>query len=127
MKLKYKLFVSYLSLIAVISVVLFLQSSQINFVDHTIRTRIGKNTQAVIDLSIQQQILETVYDRYLLFHSSSPGHARYKQNLLTAVSDYKTNWSRYTNYSEVDSFEMYWPVRMFITRYNLPSNPDRIE
>ena len=125
MKLKVKLFLSYLTLIALISVVLFIQSSQISFVDHTVRTRIGKNTQAVIDLSIQQQILEKIYDRYLLFHSSSGGRERYKRNLLTSIDEYKSNWNRYTSYAETDSFVIFRPMRTFIEQYNPPVNPDR--
>jgi signal transduction histidine kinase len=124
-KLKYKLFLSYLTLIAIISVVLFIQYSQISFVDHTVRTRIGKNTRAVIDLSIQQQILETVYDRYLLFHSSAGSRDRYKQNLLQSVDAYKQNWNRYTTYAIPDTFVMFSPLRSFVERYNPPANPDR--
>jgi signal transduction histidine kinase len=124
-KLKYKLFLSYLTLIAIISVVLFIQSSQISFVDHTVRTRIGKNTQAVIDLSMQQQILETIYDRYLLFHSSSAGRDRYKQGLLNAIDEYKANWNRYTDYAVTDSFMILKPLRAFLDRYNPPVSPDR--
>ncbi len=125
MKLKYKLFFSYLTLIAIISVVLFIQSSQISFVDHTVRTRIGRNTQAVIDLSLQQQILETIYDRYLLYHSSTGSRNRYKQNLLLSIDEYKSNWNRYSTYSVVDSFNIFAPMKAFIERYNPPVNPDR--
>ena len=125
MKLKYKLFLSYLTLIVIISVVLYLQYSQIGFVDHTVRTRIGKNTRAVIDLSIQQQILETVYDRYLLFHSSVANRERYKNSLLQSVDEYKQNWNRYTTYAIPDTFVMFSPLRSFVERYNPPVNPDR--
>ena len=125
MKLKYKLFLSYLTLIAIISVVLFIQFSQINFIDHTVRTRIGKNTQAVIDLSIQQQILETIYDRYLLFHSSIGSRERHKKSLLLAIDEYKSNWNRYAAYAQLDSFDVIAPLKAYLERYNPPVPPDR--
>jgi len=124
-KLKYKLFLSYLTLIAIISVVLFIQFSQINFIDHTVRTRIGKNTQAVIDLSIQQQILETIYDRYLLFHSSIGSRERHKKSLLLAIDEYKSNWNRYAAYAQLDSFDVIAPLKAYLERYNPPVHPDR--
>lgn len=67
MRLKYKLFFSYLILIAFLSLALILQITQIRHLDFFVKARIEQNVQEIIDLSLQQQLLERVYDQYVLF------------------------------------------------------------
>ena len=81
MKLKYKLFFSYLVLIIFISIALFLLILQLKGIDHYVRSRIEQDVQEVVDLSHQQQILEDVYAQYLLVLLPSESKEKYQKNL----------------------------------------------
>jgi HAMP domain-containing protein len=95
MKLKYKLFFSYLVLIIFISIALFLLIYQLKSIDHFVRLRIEQDVQEVVDLSHQQEILEDVYAQYLLLHLPGESKQRYQINLDVSIEEYSQNWQRY--------------------------------
>jgi len=92
MKLKYKLFISYLLLIAFFSIALFLIVLQTKAIDRFVRLRIEQDLQEVIDLSRQQQILEDVYAQYILTRLPGSSKNRYEENLRDAIHSYQSNW-----------------------------------
>jgi signal transduction histidine kinase len=95
MKLKYKLFFSYLVLIIFISIALFLLILQLNGIDHYVRMRIEKDVQEVVDLSHQQEILEKVYASYLLYHMPGQSKEDHQKDLEVATEDYIQNWQQF--------------------------------
>ncbi len=92
MKLKYKLFISYLLLICFFSIALFLLILQTKAIDRFVRLRIEQDVQEVIDLSHQQQILEDVYAQFILTRLSGPSQNRYQANLRDGIHAYQSNW-----------------------------------
>jgi signal transduction histidine kinase len=92
MKLKYKLFISYLLLISFFSIALFLIVLQTKAIDRFVRLRIEQDVQEVIDLSRQQQILEDVYAQYILTRLPGPSQSRYRENLKEGIHSYQSNW-----------------------------------
>ena len=111
MKLKYKLFISYLILIGFISIALFLLILQLNAIDYFVRIRIDQDVQEVVDLSHQQQILEDVYTQYLLYHFPSQSKSRYLQNLEVAIGEYSRNWHQFkTRRKRIDDFSFFLPI-----------------
>ena len=80
MKLKYKLFISYLLLISFFSIALLLIVLQTKAIDRFVRLRIEQDVQEVIDLSHQQQILEDVYAQYILTRLPGPSKNRYHES-----------------------------------------------
>ncbi len=92
MKLKYKLFISYLLLISFFSIALFLLILQLKAIDHFVRLRIEQDVQEVIDLSRQQQILEDVYAQYILTRLPGSSKNRYQKNLEDGINSYQSNW-----------------------------------
>ena len=92
MRLKYKLFFSYLILIAFLSLALILQITQIRHLDLSVKARIEQNVQEVIDLSLQQQLLERVYDQYVLFIFPGKQKKKYQAGLINVVRDYSLRW-----------------------------------
>ena len=111
MKLKYKLFISYLILIAFISIALFLLILQLNAIDYFVRIRIDQDVQEVVDLSHQQQILEDVYAQYLLYHFPIQPNSRYRQNLEIAAGEYSRNWLQFkTRRKSIKNFSFFLPI-----------------
>ena len=109
MKLKYKLFFSYLVLIIVISIALFLLILQLKGIDHFVRSRIEQDVQEVVDLSHQQQILEDVYTQYLLALLPSDSKERYQKNLDVSIKQYLQNWQQYKLRREIVSEFTFFP------------------
>jgi signal transduction histidine kinase len=115
MKLKYKLFFSYLVLIIFISIALFLLIYQLKSIDHFVRSRIEQDVQEVVDLSHQQEILEDVYAQYLLVHLPGESKQRYLINLDVSIEEYSQNWRRYKSRSEsVDEFSFSPLIDFFV-------------
>ena len=86
MKLKYKLFFSYLVLIIFISIALFLLILQLKGIDHFVRSRIERDVQEMVDLYHQQQILEDVYAQYLLALIPNESKEKYQKNLEISIN-----------------------------------------
>ena len=115
MKLKYKLFFSYLILIIFISIALFLLILQLKSIDHFVRSRIEQDVQEVVDLSHQQQILEDVYAQYLLVRLPGESKARYLSNLEVSIDDYSKNWGQYKSRRyTVEEFSFFPIIDSFI-------------
>lgn len=110
MKLKYKLFTSYLILIIFISIALFVLILQLKAMDQFIKLRIEQDLQEVVLLSHQQQLLEDVYAQYILLRISGQSRARYELSLESAIEDYNRNWDDYillnTNVSDLTYFPL---------------------
>ncbi len=115
MKLKYKLFITYLILIIFISIALLLLILQVQGIDYFVRVRIEQDVQEVIDLTYQQQILEDVYSQYLLLLLPDPNKQRFLSDLGTAVKNYVHNWERYKSRSDkMEDFSFLFPIDYFI-------------
>ena len=115
MKLKYKLFFSYLVLIIFISIALFLLILQLKGIDHFVRSRIEQDVQEMVDLYHQQQILEDVYAQYLLALIPNESKEKYQKNLEISINEYIQNWQRYKLRREtVDEFTFFPHVDYFI-------------
>jgi signal transduction histidine kinase len=115
MKLKYKLFITYLILITFISIALLLLVLQVQGIDYFVRIRIEQDVQEVIDLTYQQQILEDVYSKYLLLLLPDPNKQEYLNDLGIAVNDYVLNWERYRSRSDnMEDFSFLLPIDYFI-------------
>jgi signal transduction histidine kinase len=105
MKLKHKLFLSYLLLIFFFSIALVLLSLQLRTVDQFVRIRIGQDIFEILDLSRQQQILEDVYAQYLLIRLAGSSQTAYQNNLIQELDAYNSNWQLYK--SRRDSLIVY--------------------
>jgi len=115
MKLKYKLFFSYLVLIIFISIALFLLILQLKGIDHFVRSRIEQDVQEVVDLSHQQQILEDVYAQYLLVRLPGESKERYERELEVSIDEYIKNWHLYKSRREsIPEFNLFPPLNFFI-------------
>jgi signal transduction histidine kinase len=128
MKLKYKLFFSYLVLIIFISIALFLLILQLKGIDHYVRSRIEQDVQEVVDLSHQQQILEDVYAQYLLVLLPSESKEKYQKNLKISIDEYIQNWYRYKLRREtVNEFTSFPLTDYFITTQVIDSTEEKNE
>ncbi len=114
MKLKYKLFFSYLILIIFISIALFLLILQLKSIDHFVQSRIEQDVQEVVDLSHQQEILEDVYAQYLLVRLPGDSREKYQLNLEVSMEEYSQNWQQYKSRRNVVSEFSFFPVLDFI-------------
>ncbi len=118
MRLKYKLFFSYLILIIFLSLALILQITQIRHLDFTVKSRIEQNVQEIIDLSIQQQLLERVYDQYVLFLFPGEQRAKYQTVLTGALRNYSRQWQVFkTRRVETGEFDFIPPFGFFLDSY----------
>ncbi len=118
MRLKYKLFFSYLILILFLSLALILQITQIQHLDQTVKIRIEQNVREIIDLSLQQQVLERVYDQYLLYIIPGQQKNRYKSDLVTILRDYSRQWEDFkTRKSNSPEFGFIPPFSYFLDPY----------
>jgi signal transduction histidine kinase len=114
MKLKYKLFFSYLILIIFISIALFLLILQLKSIDHFVRSHIEQDVQEVVDLSHQQQILEDVYAQYLLVRLPGDSKQKYQLNLEISIEEYTQNWQQYKSRSNTVSKISFFPIIDFL-------------
>jgi signal transduction histidine kinase len=118
MRLKYKLFFSYLILIIFLSLALILQITQIQHLDLTVRARIELNVQEIIDLSLQQQTLEQVYDQYVLFTFPGQQKKKYQAALIKVVREYSRGWENYkTRRVDISEFGFIPPFNLFLDQY----------
>jgi len=118
MRLKYKLFFSYLILIAFLSLALILQITQIRHLDITIRARVEHNVQEVIDLAYQQHLLEKVYDQYLLFNFPGRQKKKYRTALINNVREYSRRWESFKSRQEKKpDLDVMFPLEFFLDKY----------
>jgi signal transduction histidine kinase len=118
MRLKYKLFFSYLILILFLSIALILQVTQIRQLDLSVKARIEINVQEIIDLSAQQQLLELVYDQYVLFLFPGQNKNKYQAQLSNRLRDYSRGWENFKTRRVSDSdSDFFAPFNLIAQKY----------
>ena len=68
---------------------------QIRGMNQFIRLQIEQNVQRIVHLSHQQKLLEDVYAQYLMLRISDSRTQELKQNLVTVIEEYRSNWAYY--------------------------------
>lgn len=103
MKLKSKLFFSYLFIILFFSFALIILALQLWRIDHFTQTHFQYDVQEVIDLSYQQHLLEKIYDDYLSLRIAINLEQSSKNNLKSLLSNYENNWSKFKSERPADT------------------------
>jgi signal transduction histidine kinase len=95
MKLKSKLFLSYLIIIVFFSLALIILAFQLWQIDRYTQGPLQHDVQEVIDLSYQQHLLEKIYDNYLALRIAINLNQDTKDNLRILMKNYEENWSQF--------------------------------
>jgi signal transduction histidine kinase len=103
MKLKSKLFLSYLFIIAFFSFALSILAHQLWQIDRFTRGPLQTDVQEVITLSYQQHLLEKIYDTYLVYRITLNLDQKSENNLRALLKTYEENWLQFKASSAIET------------------------
>jgi signal transduction histidine kinase len=133
MKLKNKLFLSYLFIIAFYSFAIIILTFQLWQIDRFTQGPLQQDVQKVIDLSYQQHLLEKIYDNYLVLRIARNLDQDSKHNLRTLLNVYEENWIQFKsrrpaekNYPSLFLFFVQENDRMNEEKLNLMENCENL-